>query len=176
MLRLSQQFLDIPIISVHAGHLVARTSGLIINPHALTIAGILCDYPRTKTEMILVPQIIREISPKGIIINHEEDLAEPDELVRLKEIVELSYELPGKSVVTESKQKLGKVSDFVVDDSSWEVRKIHVNKPLWRSIAGRPLIVDRNNVINVNDKEITVKDATVEESEPIPATVPTPVT
>lgn len=175
MMRLADQYINLAILSLHAGHAIARTTRLIINPHNLTVAGFYCQPLRTKSELILVPQNIRETTADGLVINHEEDLGEKEDLVRLREVLRLNYQLAGKPVVTESKKRLGKVSTFAIDNKSWSIVKLHVQRPLWRAIFESALIIDRNAIVTVSQRAIVVKDATVkaEAEEAAPATVPT---
>lgn len=175
MLRLARQYLGRPVLSLHAGHAIARVSDLIVNPHSLSLAGFYC-LPTGETKIkILLPQNVREAARDGLVINHEEDLTDADELVRLEEVLKMKFRLEGKPVVTESKKRLGRVSDFVVDDLSWKIMKLHVQPPAWRAFFSNTLIIERAAVISVSQRSIVVKDATVkaEKVETAPATVPT---
>lgn len=173
-MRLSQQFINTPILSIHAGHIIGHISNPIINPHNLSIIGFYCQSLRGNGQLILLPQNIREATKEGFVINHEEDLAEPDELIRLKDVLALAYELKGKAVVTESKKKLGKVSDYVIDDVGWKVVKIHVARPAWKAVFESALIIDRAQIQSVTKRAVVVKDASVEVEETMPAIAPTP--
>ena len=51
----------------------------------------------------------------GFVVNDQDDLTDIEELVRLKEILDLKFQLIGKQVVTEGKQKLGKVTDYTFE-------------------------------------------------------------
>ena len=95
MLRLSSHFANQPIYSVHAGGKVGTLSRYIINPNTMIIEGFYVMHGGVDDKLILLVQDIREIAPQGYIIDHEEKLAEVSELIRLKEVLELNYELIG---------------------------------------------------------------------------------
>lgn len=175
-MRLSEQFIGVPVLSVHAGQAIARTASLLIDPHRLVVAALFCQLTRSNEQRVVLPQNIREAGREGLVINHEEDLAEMEELIRLKDVVDLNYQLVGKSVVTESKQKLGRVSNFVIDDRNWTIIKLHVARPAWRAMFDSALIIDRSMIVSVSQRAIVVKDASVKaaEAETAPAAIPTP--
>lgn len=176
MMRLSDQFRNLPVLSIHAGQVIARVTDFLINPHSLAVAGFYCQSPRSNKTLVLLAQSIREVSREGIVINHEEDLAEPDDLIRLQDIIKINFSLIDKPVITESKKKLGKVQDFVIDELNWQVMKLHVQRPTWRAVLNSSLIIDRNMIVSVSRRNITVKDASTKVTEAAPAAIPTPAT
>jgi sporulation protein YlmC with PRC-barrel domain len=105
---------------------------------------------------------VAEMRPIGILIHHNEQLMEPDDLVRLQSLLEKNYELVGKRVVTKSGKKLGTVSDYVVLSESWHVQKIHVQPSIVKMFAQGDLIIDRQQIISVSDSQVTVHDATTQ--------------
>ncbi len=85
----------------------------------------------------------------GIIVDDHSSLSEPDELIRLKDILELEFELLGKPVVTASKTRLGKVNDFAADSSSLYIQKLYVGQSLIKSFSGGQLSIDRSSIIEI---------------------------
>lgn len=159
MLQLSGSVLNRPVLSLRTGGLVAIAEAAIINPNNLKIEGFYCqdNFDRKKT-VVLLSQDIRDIIPQGFVVNDHEVLAEPEELVRLKKLMELGFEVIGKPVFTSSKERLGKVVDFAVDSDSMFIFKIYVGQPLLKNIMGGNLGIDRNQITEITDKRITVQD------------------
>ncbi len=177
MMRLSGQFNQLPLLSLHAGHPVGHVTGLLVDPHKLTVAGFWCQTLRAATPYILLPSVIRDIQgKKGFIIDHEDSLSEPQELVRLSDIIDINYQLRDKKIVTQSKQRLGKVVDFVVDDLSWRITKLHAERPAWKAFVANAFTIDRDDILSLDDKHVVVRDATIAAADPItaPAITPTP--
>jgi sporulation protein YlmC with PRC-barrel domain len=177
MMRLSNQFDQLPVLSLHAGQPIGHVTGLLIDPHKLTVAGFWCQTLRATTPSVLLPNAIRDIQGlKGFIIDHEDNLSEPQELVRLREILDINYQLPDKKIITQSKQRLGKVVDFVVDDLSWRITKLHAERPAWKAFVSNAFTIDRDAIVSLDDKHVVVRDATVTATEPLaaPAITPTP--
>ena len=159
MLQLSQTLIGRPVMSLRTGTAVATTISAIFNPNNLKIEGFYVqDSFDSKKKLILLCQDIREIIPQGIVINDHEVLGESDELVRLKEVLEIGFELVGMPVQTEGKSKLGKVNDYATDTSSMFVQKIYVSQSIMKSFSGGALSVDRSQIVEISSSKIIVKD------------------
>ena len=159
MLQLSQTLIGRPVMSLRTGTAVATTISAIFNPNNLKIEGFYVqDSFDSKKKLILLCQDIREIIPQGIVINDHEVLGESDELVRLKEVLEIGFELIGMPVQTEGKSKLGKVNDYATDTSSMFVQKIYVSQSIMKSFSGGALSIDRSQIVEISSSKIIVKD------------------
>lgn len=169
MFRLSAALLNQPVLSIRTGNPVGVTTTPIINPNNLKIEGYFCNDRFTKNhQLILLAQDIREIIPNGIVINDQEVLSEPSELVRLKDLLDLNFALVGKQVTTTSKRNIGKVTDYAVDTDSFFVAKIYVSGSMIRNLAGGGLIIDRSQIVEVTNKRVVVND--IEQTVPAQAT------
>lgn len=98
----------------------------------------------------------------------------PDDLVRLQEIIDYKFELEGMPVVEEGGHKLGKVGNYTVDSESFYIMKLHVKPTLLQSLGRAELLVDRSQISEINDKQIVVRKASVED-EPKSRFAPMPV-
>jgi uncharacterized protein YrrD len=159
MLQLSGSLLNRPVLSLRTGGVVATTTGVIVNPNNLKIEGLYCtDAFDRKKVVVLLYQDIRDLIPQGFVVNDHDVLSEPHELVRLKSVLDLHFELIGKHVTTASKEKLGKVSDFATDTMTMYVQKIYVSQSLFKNLAGGNLGIDRTQIVEINDRRIIVQD------------------
>jgi uncharacterized protein YrrD len=159
MLQLSGSLLNRPVLSLRTGGVVATTTGVIVNPNNLKVEGFYCaDAFERKKTVVLLYQDIRDLIPQGFVINDHDMLSEPHELVRLKEVMDLHFDLMGKPVTTTSKDKLGKVVDFATDTTTMYVQKIYVAQSLFKNLTGGNLGIDRTQIIEINDRKIVVQD------------------
>ena len=158
MLQLSNSLLNRPVLSLRTGAPVATTTSAIINPNNLKIEGFYCQDRYEKRTPILLTQSIRDILPQGIVINDYDDLSDQDELVRLKDVLDLSFELIGKNVVTQGKERLGKVNDYAADNQTLFVQKIYVTQSILKSLNTGQLSIDRNQIIEITNKKIVIKE------------------
>ena len=157
------------ILSLRTGSPVGLLLGPVINPDNLKIEGWHVENGISHSAGVLLAQDIRDILPQGLVVDDQEALSDPKELIRLKPILDLNFELVGKHVVTENKKRLGKVIDFAFDKDSSFIGKIHVSQSLVKSFSGGELMIDRAQVIEVNNREIVVNEATVQEGSAVPA-------
>lgn len=158
MLQLSATLLNKSVFSLRTGQPVAYVTGPIINPNNLKIEGFYCQDSISKNQLVLLYQDIREILKEGFVVNDHDTLAEPHELVRLKDVLALQFELSGKQVETVSKQKIGKVSDYAVETETMFIQKIYVSQSLLKSFTGGSLSIDRGQIQEITNKRIIVND------------------
>jgi uncharacterized protein YrrD len=158
MLQLSASLLNQPVMSLRTGGEIARIESAIFNPNNLKIEGFYCNDHFSRQKLILLTQDIRDNIKQGIVVNDHDVLSEPDELIRLQSVLELNFELLGKPVETVSKHKVGKVTDFAVDSQSLYVQKIYVGPSLIKSLTSGQLSVDRNQIVEITNRRIVIKD------------------
>lgn len=159
MLIKAQQLDNLDVIDMRSGQPVAKLGRPIIDPFKLEVVGF---HTTHQTESLLLMRNIRELNRKQAIIDDEEDFSVAEDLPRLKEVLDIDYNLTGKKVYTQSKKRLGKVEDYIIETLGFQIQKIHVHQSVWHSFTGSTLIVDRKQIIEVNDDAITVSDATVQ--------------
>lgn len=158
MLQLTKTLLNCPILSLRTGGVIGTTTQAIINPNNLKIEGFYCDDHFSKQRAVLLSQEIREVIPAGLVVNDTDALTDPSELVRLREVLELAFELIGKQVVTVSKERVGKVNDYAADSATLYVQKIYVSQNLLKNFSGGQLSVDRTNIVEITNKRIVIQD------------------
>jgi sporulation protein YlmC with PRC-barrel domain len=170
MLQLSASILDKSILSLRTGTPIATIIAPIFNPNNLKIEGFYCVDRFDKTELILLCQDIRDILKQGYVVNDHDVLVEPEELVRLKDVLELNFELIGKPVETISKQKIGKVSDYAVETETMFVQKLYVSQSILKSFTGGSLSVDRTQINEITPRRIIINELAKQVPVPAPAT------
>lgn len=158
MLQLSANLLNKSILSLRTGGPVATVTAAIINPDNLKVEGFYCEDRFDKKPLILLYQDIRDILPQGYVVNDHDALAEPEELVRLKKVLELNFELIGKQVITVSKERVGKVSDYAAETETMYIQKIYVAQSIFKSLTGGSLSIDRVQIQEITPRRIVIND------------------
>jgi uncharacterized protein YrrD len=172
MLKLSGSLLNQPVVSLRTGGVIARTESAIINPHNLKIEGYYCLDSRSRQRLILLVQDIRDMIPAGIVVDDFDVLSDPEELVRLKKVLDLEYQLHGKPVQTVKKHRLGKVNDYAFDDQAFFVQKLYVERSLLKSLSSDQLAIDRTEIVEVTDKRVIIKEIQKTVKAGMPAAAP----
>jgi hypothetical protein len=158
MLLLSADLINKDVLSLRTNSPVATIINPIINPNNLKIEGFYCQDNIDKTELILLSQDIRETLTGGYVINDHDVLAKPEDLVRLQPVMNLNFSLINKQVETISKNKVGKVSDYATELGSLYIQKIYVNQPLYRSLGGGNLLIDRSQINEITPRRIIINE------------------
>lgn len=170
MLQLSASLLNKAVLSLRTGTPVATITGPVINPNNLKIEGFYCQDSFSKKQLILLYQDIRDMLPDGYVVNDHDVLSEAEELVRLKDVLYLRFEVIGKSVVTVDKQKVGKVSDYAAETETMFVQKLYVSQSILKNFTGGSLSIDRSQIQEVTPHRIIINGL----MEKTPATAAAP--
>lgn len=172
MLRLSKNITDMAVMSLRTGGKVATATHPIINPHNLKVEGWYCEDLFSKETLILLAKDVRDFVPGGLAVNDHEVLSDPEDLLRLREVLELEFNLMGKLAVTNHKRRLGKVSDYALETTSMVIQKIYVSRPVYRSLTEGQLSIDHSQILEITDKRIVVRDADVKVGSRVAAPAP----
>ena len=116
MLILGSRLNETPVLSLQTGTTLAHTTRALIDPSNLTVAAYQVDGPLLNMQpSFLRVNEIRENGSLGMIIDSSDDLVGLDDVIRLHALYDLNFELVGMPVLTEQRQKLGKVEDYTLD-------------------------------------------------------------
>lgn len=168
MLQLSSTLINQAVLSIRTGGQIATAIEPIINPNNLKIEGFYCQDSLEKKELILLTQDIRDRVGKGFAVNDHEVLAEAEDLIRLKDVLKLHFNLIGKLVVTVDKKRLGKVNDYAIDDVAMYIQKIYIGQSILKNFADGGLAIDRGMIVEITDRKIVIEDPL----RPVPSNVP----
>jgi sporulation protein YlmC with PRC-barrel domain len=158
MLQLSTTLLDRAVLSLRTGTPIANVVAPIFNPNNLKIEGFYCQDRFNQQSLILLYQDIREMLPDGFVVNDHDVLVEPDDLIRLQDVLELNYQLIGKQVETVDKSKVGKVSDYATETETMFVQKIYVTQSILKSFTGGSLSIDRDQINEITPRRIIINE------------------
>ena len=168
MLLPSTRFIDTPVMSLQTGSELGRTVRPIINPRELSIVafelhGINLDYDPS----LLRINDIREIGPMGMIIDSSDELISVSDVIKIKEIYELNFELVGLKVIDDKKRNVGKVTGFTLDASSFFIQQLQVKRPLLKSFGDTEFLIHRSQVFKITDDYLVVKSPDIRHKEAV---------
>ena len=168
MLLPSTRFIDTPVMSLQTGSELGRTVRPIINPRELSIVafelhGINLDYDPS----LLRINDIREIGPMGMIIDSSDELISVNDVIKIKEIYELNFELVGLKVIDDKKRNVGKVTGFTLDASSFFIQQLQVKRPLLKSFGDTEFLIHRSQVVKITDDYLVVKSPDIRHKEAV---------
>jgi sporulation protein YlmC with PRC-barrel domain len=166
---------SLPVISLQTGEVVAITRTPVIDIGTLEIQAYRCESIRTKQPLILMSRDIRQLAADCLIVDNEEELMEPTDIVRLQEMLAAGFSPLDKPVVSDTGRKLGHVEDYSINLETNRIQKLNVRQSILRSWLGTSsLVIDRSQIIEVTPRFITVRDSTIKvpimQTEPVPET------
>lgn len=163
MLTLNTQLQGTPIMSLQTGGALATATEEIIDPRKLQIVAYRVSGPRITEASILHTSDIREVGPLGFIVDSSDEIMVVDDsLVRLNEVIGFHFQLLGKQVIDTTKKKLGKVLEYVIESDDFTIQKLHVSQNILKNLKSSNLVIHRSQIVEINDKVIVVRAATVE--------------
>ncbi len=168
MLILGSRLLNSPIMSLQTGSKLASTLRPIIDPSTLRIIAYEVEGPLlTEKPSFLRTADIREYGRLGMIIDGTDELIGLDDVIKIKEIYGLNFSLIGLTVIDTHKQKLGKISDYTLDTGDFLIQQLNVRRGLLRGITDTGLLINRSQIVEVNDTAVIVRAPSVKSAEPV---------
>ena len=104
---------------------------------------------------------IRELSSIGFIIDSSDECIAPSDVVKIKQVYELDFDLISMPVIDTAQHKLGKVNDSVIDSNMFVITQLSVRRPLFQRLTQDELLISRHQIVSINDDNIVVKAPTV---------------
>jgi len=158
MLVLGSRLHDTPIMSLQTGTRLATISAPIVNPANLKVMAYVVDGPLLNEHpSFLRTADIRELGALGMIIDSADEFVGEEDVIKLKELRELDFNLIGMTVIDETKHKLGKVEDFTLETKGFVIQQLTVRRGFLRSLSDTGLLINRSQIIEINDNAVIVK-------------------
>ncbi|MBR5621307.1 hypothetical protein IKW75_02395 [Candidatus Saccharibacteria bacterium] len=160
MLINANDLLNKPILSLHMGGMIAKTSEIIVDPDNLKVVAFKVYGPEVGGEFgeYLQEKDVREYSPLGMVIDSIDEFVNETDVVKLEKVLKLNFSLNGMKVVTKKGTKLGKVSGYTINTDNFMVQQLIVQRPILKAFVDPELIIGRSEVVKITDTEIVVKD------------------
>jgi len=158
MLVLGSRLNETPVMSLQTGTRLAVTGTPLIDPANLKIVAFELEGPLlTETPSFLRVADIREMSSIGMIIDSSDELLGLDDVIKIKQLHELGFQLIGMNVIDEHNRKLGKVDNYTLETGSYVIQQLNVRHGIFRGLADTGLLIHRSQITEINDKAIVVK-------------------
>lgn len=129
---------------------------IIVNPENGQLMGFLVLTGFFSPAKVLSVIDIKFWDKDAIITDSEENLVEPDEIVRIKAVLDQKIDIMGMNTETESGKSLGFVENFLIDTETGSVIKYYL-----KDMLGQSRIMPADKVIKI-DKTIVFVDDEIE--------------
>ena len=168
MLLLGSRLAHTPIMSLQTGGRLAHTEKAIIDPANLKILAYEVVGPLlTETPAFIRTADIREYGRLGMIIDSTDELIGLSDVIHIKKIHDLNFSLIGMQVIDDHRHKLGKVDDYTLDTDSYVIQQLNVRRGFLKSLNDTGLLINRSQIVEINNSTIVVKSPTKKSAEPV---------
>lgn len=145
MLIQSSTILALPVAAMDSQGKVGHVKQIVIDPENGTLLGYSVKPIGLFTkDKILSQQDVVEIDKNGIVIRSEDDLLEPEEIIRINKIIKSNVGIIGQDSFTESKKFLGKVFDYILDTETQSIVKYYIRNIFDEKIFPQEKVVEIN--------------------------------
>jgi len=168
MLILGSRLLHTPVMSLQTGTRLAETVSPVIDPSNLRILAYEVDGPLLSEKPSFIrTNDIREYGRLGMIIDSNDELIGLEDVIQIKKMYSLRFPLIGIPVIDEHKRKLGKVDDYTLDTGDFLIQQINVRRGFIMGITDTGLLINRSQIVEINNNAIIVKAPSVKSAEPV---------
>ena len=157
MLIEGSKLLKYPILSLHTASRIAGVKGLVIDPNFLKVVAFEINAISSKQRLFLEASSVREFSKMGMIVDSDEEFIEKDDVIKLKETIDLGFSLDNMKVVSKKKAMLGRIEDFIINTEDFQIMQLIVKRPIYKALIDPELVIGRSDIHEINDREIVVK-------------------
>lgn len=174
MLLLGSRLQSTPVMSLQTGGRLGETTRPIIDPKNLKIIAYEVEGPLlTERPTFVRTADIREYGRLGMIIDSTDELIGKNDVIQVDTLYSLGFPLVGMAVVDDHKKKLGKVSDYTLETEGFVIQQLNIQRGFFQGFNDTGLLVHRSQIVEINDKEIVVRSATIKSVEPMMQSVRT---
>ena len=173
MLLQISTIIEKPINSMETRIRAGIVKNIVVNPQNGQLMALVVRAGFPTKQKILPIQDILSVGPGMVIIRDDSAIVEPDEIVRVNEILKQKIKIMGGSVRTQSGTRLGKVYDVLIDTQTAVIAKYYVRASMT-GLTQADRIIPANKVVAITREAIVVRDdfekvAAVEEVEKVEA-------
>lgn len=157
MLIEGSKLLKYPILSLHTASRIAEVKGLVIDPNFLKVVAFEISAASSRQSLFLEASSVREFSKMGMIVDSDEEFVEKDDVIKLKETIDLGFSLDNMKVISKKKAMLGRIEDFIINTEDFQIIQLIVKRPIYKALIDPELVIGRSDIHEINDSEIIVK-------------------
>lgn len=159
MLVANSRLIGTPVLSVQAGGPIGRVVSSVVDPNELKIVAFRLTGPGVnRSQDLLDVRSVREYSNLGMVIDSEEELVGPDDVIKIGEVLGLNFDLTNLKAETKKGSKLGHIIDFTVTSEDFIVQQIIVKRPAFKALMDPELTISRKEIVEITDYKVIIKD------------------
>lgn len=136
---------------------VGKIANVILSPDNGDLIGILISTHTKKDDAVPASEI-KGFGDGFVLINEASSIDSPDEIVRIKQILDKKIKIIGQKVYTESGQRLGKCVNATLSLKYQKLDKIYVTPKAIVAILASDLMIPAKKIVEITKERIIVTD------------------
>lgn len=154
----ASHILNLPVASLDPQEKIGNVFDIIVDPKELKSVGFLVIKRSlfVSQKLLLSQSDVLDIDKHGIVTRNEENLVEPNEVIRIKNILKNKVKILNQRACTKSGKNLGKISDLVFEKETGFVSKFYIHGWL------EDKIIPREKLIKITSKKLIFEDDVIE--------------
>jgi uncharacterized protein YrrD len=134
MLIEAKKLIGLPIAALDVASKIAEIQKILVDPNSGNVLGFLVSAGGLFSPKKIVSAVdVREWDPNGLITDSVENLVDPKEIVRVKEVLDQKIDLFGMKAKTKKGKNLGNIEDFLIDTATTTVMKYYIKDLVLKS-------------------------------------------
>lgn len=119
-----------PVFAQDVNEEIGFVEKIIVDPANGAIIGFLIRKPFQKA-LVVVEEDVIDLTQDGLLINSENSLIPPADVIKIKEILESRIEIIGAKAVTQSGKFLGKIENYLIEIETAQVTRFYIKGGLF---------------------------------------------
>lgn len=153
----AKKLIGLPVAALDAQSKIGEIREILVDPENGRLLGFLIQGGGIfAAKKVLSIVDVREWDPKAIVTESIENIVEPNEIVRIKEVLVKNIILMGMKAKTESGQSLGEVDDLLIDTETQSVVKYYL-----KDLLGKNRILTSDQVVKIETKGLPFGDKNI---------------
>lgn len=148
----ASKILKKPLAGIEEQSKIGEICDILIDPDKGLVLGYLIKGGLLGDLKVLPISDIVSYDDEGVVTKTSENLIKPEAMERIQKLMGDNIKILDAPVSTESGERIGKVNDFIVDTQLGNITKYMI------SGINKSLIVDHDQIVEINPKQIIVKD------------------
>lgn len=133
---------------------LGKVSNILVDKNNSTIIGLIINTGSMlfSKQLFLAGIDILEIDKNGVTTRSEENLIDPNEVLKARNILKEKFSLFNLPVYNKSGKKLGHIADFVIKTEELQIIKFYINNLMENKI------ISYENVIKISKQKMIIDD------------------
>ncbi len=154
----AKNLIGLPIAALDTQSKIAEIRRILVDPESGSILGFLVSAGGIFSPKKVISSIdIRDWDKNGLVTESSNNLIEPSDVVRMKEVLTQDFDLFGLKAKTESGKNLGSIENFLIETETNCVIKYYLKDLVLKARiypAEKVVRIEKNAIIFMDDVEI----------------------